>query len=216
MSAVRNYNNDCRDCYYYKTNFYLERVDEDGRDCYKCAKCSDRNRRFYYKYGYTCSNLKEIYDVEQAQREREQKENDRNFIFAFGHLLQDRKDSSQSFSENNPLCIIFAILYLWFIFKLIIEMIVSASVGTQLVMLGIILGVSTVIIKAKYGIEKTLITWSYYCSTIVSWVIMAHMGVNGNAPGTFAMVIFAGMPLTLPIYRYIIWPVYQRETNNKS
>lgn len=213
MGAVRGYNNDCRDCYYYRNNFYFDRVDEDGCDCYRCAKCSDCNRVFYDRYGETCSNLKEIFDVEQAEREKQQKENDLNALLLYGYLLDDKQDSPSSHSEDNPMCMIFAILYLWFVFKLFVEFIVSMSVGAQLVMLGLVLGLSTVIISGIFGIEKTLITWSYYCSTIVSWVVMAFMGVDGNVSGTFAMVLLAGIPLTLPIYRYIILPIYLRETN---
>ncbi len=66
MGAVRGYNNDCRDCYYYRGNYHFAFVGDDGRDYFKCAKCSDRSRVFSDRYGYTCSNLREIYDVEQS------------------------------------------------------------------------------------------------------------------------------------------------------
>lgn len=213
MGAVRSYNNDCRDCYYYNDNFYFARVDENGRDCYKCARCENPDRCFYSRYGKTCSNLLEIYDVEEAQRRKQQKEQDLANAIALGYLLKDdnKKYQTSDTTACDPVALFFGVLILWGYLKLFFGILADWSAGTHLILLGMLLAFCHNAVYNILGIKKAVVLCTHYCCSLVTLLAMMFAGVNTDESGVLAIVLITAIPLTFFVFRYLAWPFYKNK-----
>lgn len=216
MGAVRGYNNDCRDCYYYRDNFGFAKVGEDGCDYYRCAKCTDRTRLFNSRYGETCGNLKEIYDVEQAELAKRRQEEAWMVLMYGDYLLDENGHKAKRDSGSDLMAFISGGAFIWFYVQLICSLIAGASVSIQLILLGMVMAFSRNIIYNILGVRKTLMLWTLYCTALVVQIVMMFIGVDSYESGMFLVVLLASIPVSFFAYKYITVPFYVKKVANNG